>query len=423
MRKSERAIILPITLGSMFEWFEVFLYNYWAPLMAQNFFDLTIPFAEFIYAILILGTGFIARPFGGIIFGYIGDKWGRRTSFLLSIVCITIPSLGVVFMPSFSSWAYASLVYIGLMRFLQGIPAGGELPGALCLLSEGASPGRKRYLCSYLFVGPQIGQILSMLLCFSLEKYLSHEQLIDWGWRLSFFIASIIGIIGFFFRRTLHESKAFENLKTEHKIEQNPLRASFKNHKKNMLIALFISLFEVVGFFMIYFYLFQNATEILKINSSYSIIIYAFYLIILTIMMPIFGSIEEKYKSRSLFKLSAIGVAILSVIFYFSILNNSVLWMFILLSIIILFLCIQFSLLPSFIAGLFPTGVRFTCIAFSFNITDGVIGGLVPSIGGWITNLTGEPGAFTLLFPITAVIFLVFLRLVKNPPEQYNKAT
>lgn len=420
MRSVERSIILPITLGSMFEWFEVFLYNYWAPLMSKSFFDLSIPLAELIYAVLILGTGFIARPIGGLVFGYIGDKWGRKLSFLISIAAITLPSIAIAFTPSFSSWAYGSLVYIGLMRFFQGIPAGGELPGALCFLSEGSNPERKRYLCSYLFVGPQIGQILSMLLCFSLERYLSNEQLVSWGWRLSFGVASVIGIIGFFVRRKLHESKEFEHLKIEHKIEKNPLRKSFKYHKKNMILALVISVFEVIGFFMIYFYLFENSKEILRIPSKFVLLIYSLYLMILTIIMPIIGSIGSKYESRALLKLSAFGVILFSLPFYLSILNGSILLMFLFLTIIILFFCIQFSFLPSFIAGLFPTAVRFTCIGFSFNITDGVIGGFVPNIGDWLTQVTGKPASFILLFPLTAIIFLICLKFIKKDPVLVN---
>lgn len=420
MRSVERSIILPITLGSMFEWFEVFLYNYWAPLMSKSFFDLSIPLAELIYAVLILGTGFIARPIGGLVFGYIGDKWGRKLSFLISIAAITLPSIAIAFTPSFSSWAYGSLVYIGLMRFFQGIPAGGELPGALCFLSEGSNPERKRYLCSYLFVGPQIGQILSMLLCFSLERYLSNEQLVSWGWRLSFGVASVIGIIGFFVRRKLHESKEFEHLKIEHKIEKNPLRKSFKYHKKNMILALFISVFEVIGFFMIYFYLFENSKEILRIPSKFVLLIYSLYLIILTIIMPIIGSIGSKYESRVLLKLSAFGVILFSLPFYLSILNGSILLMFLFLTIIILLFCIQFSFLPSFIAGLFPTAVRFTCIGFSFNITDGVIGGFVPNIGDWLTKVTGKPASFIFLFPLTAIIFLICLKFIKKDPVLVN---
>lgn len=414
MKTSEKNLVTAITLGSMFEWFDIFLYEYWAPLMSASFFHLTLPLAELIYAAVILGTGLIARPLGGLLFGYIGDKWGRRISFLISIAAIVVPSLAVAFTPSFSSWAYGSLIYIGLMRFLQGIPAGGELPGALCMLAESGNPERRRYLCSYLLVGPQIGQILSMLLCLSLERMLTHEELISWGWRLSFLVGGIIGIVGFFIRRKLHETISFAHLKSEHKIEQHPLKKSFKFHKKAIVTALFISIFEVIGFFTINFYLFEHSDEILKLDHTYSILIYALYLVVITILTPIIGSINKEYKSRSLLKLSAIGVMLFSFPFYLAISNGSTMWIFILLSIIILFYCIQFSILPSFIAGLFPTAVRFTCIGFSFNITDGVIGGAVHDLSDWIIETTGRHAGIAIVFPISALIFLICLRFVKE---------
>ncbi|MDN3505887.1 MAG: MFS transporter [Simkaniaceae bacterium] len=421
MRASERGIVLPITFGSMFEWYEVFLYIYWAPLISSSFFDLSLPLAELIHAALVLSIGLIARPIGGLLFGYIGDKWGRKVSFLLSILLITLPSIAVALMPNFTSWAYSSIIYIGLIRFFQGIPAGGELPGALCLLSEGASLDRKRYLCSFLFVGPQIGQIISMLQCLLLEQYLTHEQLINWGWRISFLIGGAIGITGFFLRKKLHESVAFENLKTHHKIEAHPLRESFKHHKKNIAVGFFISIFEVIGFFMIYFFLLQHSSKLLNVNPSHTLVVNLIFLITLTAIMPFIGYLGDKFENRPLFKLSALGIIFLSTPFYFAINQQSFFWTIFLLCITILLFCIQFSLLPSLLADLFPTQVRFTCIGFSFNITDGIIGGIMPFIGTLLLQKTGSPAAFIVLFPITAIIFLIFLRFVKLRPPIKNK--
>lgn len=410
--------MLPITFGSMVEWFEVYLYSYWAPLMSESFFNLSIPFAELIYACIILGTGLIARPFGGILFGYIGDKLGRRKSFLFSIVGITIPSIFIMFMPTFSSWAYFSLVYIGIARFLQAMPAGGEVPGALCLLYEGAGQGRARYLCSYLFVGPQLGQILSMLLCFFLEAHLSREQLVNWGWRFSFGVSTLIGIASFFLRRRLHESSAFESIKTHQKIEGHPLRESFRYFKKSIWYAFGLSLLEVVGFFMVYFYLFQNSKEILRLDSSKGFVVYFLHLLFLTCIMPIIGSISGKFKTISLLKLSAVGTIIVCVPFYLSIASGSAVWMIFVLSFLVLFLCIQFSILPSFLAGLFPTYVRFTCLGFSFNIANGIIGGMAPYTGDVLMQLTNNPASFALLFPLPAALFLYFLKKVAQAQGQ-----
>ncbi len=418
VKPKEEALIVPIVLGGVFEWFEVFLLISWAPIMQKNFFDLSIPLSELIYAVFILASGLIARPLGGIIFGYIGDRWGRKTSFLFSIGILATHGLMVALMPSFASWAYASLIYIGLARFLQGIPAGGELPGALCLLSEGATRDRRRYLCSYLFVGPQIGQILSMLLFWTLTTHLTLEELSDWGWRLCFMISSIIGIIGLFInkflREYIHESDSFSEIKADDRLEKKPIRESFRHYKKKIGIAFGLSIFEIMGFFMIYFYLFTNSTEILNIKQSYRPWVYCIYAIAITIAMPLLGKLNNRYKSRDLLKLSTFLIIFFSFVLCFAITNDHTFLIFLILTIISILFCVHFSFLPSFIADLFPVAVRFTCIGFSFNIADSLIGEIAPLIGDWLVKTTGKQGAFTMLFPLSGLIFLLSLRLAKE---------
>jgi MHS family proline/betaine transporter-like MFS transporter len=414
MNKAERKIIFPVTIGSIFEWYEVYVYLFWTPIIAKNFFDVTLTLFELIYAIFVLGVGIIARPLGGILFGYIGDRKGRRVAFLISIIAITLPSICIAIMPNFTSWAFSSLIFIAIMRFFQGIPAGGELPGALCFLAEGAIPGRRKYLCSYLFVGPQIGQTIGMLQIFFLQKYLTYQELIDWGWRISFLISGIIGMFSFFLRKRLKETKAFEHLKTDHRIELHPLKESFKHHTKDIILVLFLSIFEVMGFFILYFYMFQNSKEILGLNPTEDVVVFTILLIGIVIIMPVVGYFGEKFRSVSLFKLSAYSVIALSFPFYFSVKGHFVSLTFVLFIMLILVLSIQFSLLPSFIAELFPTRVRFTCLGFSINISEGVIGGATPFIGVFLTQITSDPVAFIWLLPISGIVFLITLRFIKN---------
>ena len=424
---SEKSLVIPVTFGSQFEWFEFFLFVYWSGIFEAetHFSSLSASIEEFIYAILLLCSGLLARPLGGILFGRIGDKFGRRNAFMWSIIGITMPSVILTVMPSFPSGAYSPLIYLGVMRLLQGIPAGGELPGALCLLYEGATNSRRKYICSYLFVGTQLGQILSILLILLLQAILTHEQLFSWGWRLSFGISSVIGILGSVLRRKwfvpLHETKEFEDLKTEHKIEPHPLRKSFRNYKKMISLVLFLSLFEVSGFYLIYYYLFENP-ELLKLNRFYGNLIYLVYLGVLTIIMPVFGGIIQKFKIETLFKISALGVIITYIPFFFAIDREwSSFLIFPLLTLMILFFCIQFSFLPSYTAGLFPTQIRFTCIGFSFNITDGVIGGMIPLFASWLIKATGQEAAFVTVFPISALIFLLCLKLIKRENHSYGQ--
>lgn len=178
----ERSFVIPITMSGMFQWFEFFLFIYWSKIFEPEaqFADFFGPLTELGYVILLFIIHLFSRPIGGIIFGFIGDKFGRRIAFAISITLTLLPSTILTFSSSFPAWSHTSIIYWCLIRLSQGIPAGGELPGALCMLYEGSNENNKRrkYLCSYLFVGSQLGQFLSVLTIFSLQYYLTHEELI-----------------------------------------------------------------------------------------------------------------------------------------------------------------------------------------------------------------------------------------------------
>ena len=413
MRKSERAIILPVTIGSMLEWYEFFLYIYWIPIIAKDLIDLSTPFMELITFLSVILVGFIARPLGGLIFGYIGDHWGRKTAFILSIILITIPSIFTAIMPTVSSWSLFAIIYIGIMKFLQGIPAGGELPGAICLLYEGAAPGRKKYLSSFTFIGPLIGQIISMGQCLLMIEFFSSEFLLKFGWRISFLIGGLIGIFGFFLRRKLHESPDFRHLKEKHEVLKNPIKHSFKMYKYKMFLGFMISIFEVMGFFLLTFFLVENAEKILNVNIKQELMMNIVILAITAILLPYIGKMGDKFKNKPLFITSAIGIIFFSMAFYFTASNSLTVLSFVFLGILMLFLCIQYALLPSLLAGLYPTSVRFTCIGLSFNICDSFIGGISTYLGFVFVRLSQNWASFILLLPVSAIIFLFTLSLIK----------
>lgn len=265
----------------------------------------------------------------------------------------------------------------------------------------------------FAFLGPSINPKFDFWVC--------SMSVISWGWKISFAISSILGLIGTFLSWKLHETRTFLNLKKPaHEVEHQHVIESRKKHWKSILLVIFLSIFEVSGFYLIYYYFFENE-KILKMDSTCRVLIYLLYLFALTIMMPIFGGLKIKYKIESLFKLSAIGVSIISIPLYFAIENElSLIYLLSLLTIAILLFCIQFSFLPSYIASLFPDKVRFTCIAFSFNITDGAFGGIISFFAIWLTKFFNAEGAFIIIFPLSALIFLVSLKLIKKYRRSYG---
>lgn len=413
MKASERSVIIPITLGGFLEWYEVFLYIYWIPIISQNFFDLSLTAAEFINLFFVMFIGLFARPLGGLLFGSFGDRKGRKNAFILSIVLISIPSFLTAFAPSFSSWSLFFIIYIGVMKFLQGVTAGGELPGALCFLSEMATPERKRYLCSYLFVGPQIGQVVSMAQCFLMQRYCSHEFLVHYGWRIAFFIGGLLGIGGFYLRRKLLESHLFQRLQEKREVLKNPIIFSLKNYKKKIALGFLVSIFEVVGFFLVAFFIVANANQVFNLNLKDYLLLNVLVFTPIAFVMPFIGKIGDRYKNKDLYVLSTIAVVVFAVLFYYS-MSISIKFFEVLFFILLVFsLCFPFALLPSLIADLFPTKVRFTCVALSFNVCDSIVGGLTPILTLLLMQKFGGPISVVLMLSIGAAIFLLTLPFIK----------
>lgn len=413
-RSSETSIILAVTFGSILEWYEIGLYIYWAQIIEKVVFDFALPVIEAVNTFMVFLVGFFARPLGGLIFGYFGDRWGRKTSFTLSVIFASIPSFLVGLMPSYSGWSLFSLVFFSVMKFLQGFPAGGEVPGAICYLSENTTPERKKYVCSYALVGPQIGLLFSLVECLLLKKYLSYEDLSQWGWRISFLICGLLGVIGYFLRKRLHESLLFEHLKSEHKLLKKPIREAFTTYGSRIFLGFVVSIFEVVAFCTLTIVPSEYFKELFNLNDNLNLTINCILLTICAIAPPIIGKIADTYKNIPLLKISAVVCVLLSYPFYLAVSKISLVFTLIIQIILILFFSIQVALLPSLLSDLFPTSIRYTGVGFSFNVCDGVLWGITPILSFLLIQSTNQPASFIILLPLAAIIFLTSFYYIKK---------
>lgn len=406
-------LISAVTFGGMLEWYEFFLYIYWSPIIAQLFFNSQSELAGLINTLLIFFIGFLARPIGGLFFGYLGDRFGRKISFMITIVMITLPSIAIAFIPTYHQIGLAAPIILGILRFLQGIPVGGELPGAMCYLYESSFINRRKFTTSFTFFGPQIGVIISLLECFYLEKYLSPEHLLDWGWRLSFLSSGLFGLVGFYLRHQLKETPSFKHLEEEKKVLNNPIMESIKNHKKNIFLGFSISILEAAGFYMFSVFSGLYFIRIGILSKLDNLIITVTVLTISSLMILVFGHIGDKIKIRYLFNGSVLAIAGMSVMLYFFNSNISKTNVFIFEMLFMLILTIQTALLPSLLCDLFPNRVRYSCIGLSFNLCDSIVGGLTPIVSLYFVKFSQNITSFMLVIVVAAFISLISFNLLK----------
>jgi len=410
-KKEKATVIFAVTFGNLLEWYEIYLYVYWAPIIAKLFFKPNTELANLTNTFLVFAIGFLARPIGGVFFGRLGDRIGRRKALILSLVMMTFPTFATGFLPTYAQIGIFAPILLVFMRILQAFPAGGEIPGASCYLYESSPLSSRRLMCSWASLGFQMGILISTLECFFLEKYLPRADLITWGWRMSFWIGGLLGVCGLFLRYKLHETPLYKEMMTHEKIVSNPLMEIVKKYKKKIVMATLFCAFNSSAFYLLTinlpFYLGS------RLGTSYenNLIFTSILLVLITIPLPFFGMLGDRFSNKKML----IGSTVALVILLFPICHSVSVTVLIPLVFVfcLLFTCLS-ALLPFAIADLFPTYARFTCLGISFNIADALIGGFTPFIALYLLHLTGQQGAFCWFLLFCALLSLSAFVMMKE---------
>ncbi|HSX12256.1 MAG TPA: MFS transporter [Rhabdochlamydiaceae bacterium] len=356
---------------------------------------------------VIFAVGFIMRPLGSILFGLIGDRKGRTIGLILSILCMTIPTMMIGLLPTYLQIGISAAVFLAILRMVQGIPIGGEIGGIMCYLTEVAPSNRKGFFGSWTFFGAQMGFVISSIEIYALESWMSPVIFEQWGWRLSFVLGGLIGIFGWYLRRRLHETTAYKLVHEHHHILKNPIANTFQNYKKQCLQTFCLSAIAAGAFYAIYFFSVIFLTEVLGYPYGKMLLINAAMLAISSFCLPFFGMMGDRFGHKRLLIASSIGVIVLPIfMFYFANQGQFMATMSIQF-ILNLFVTLNYALVPAFIAKLFPTAIRYTGIGISYNLANALMGGTAPLVSLYIIRAAGNNLAPAFYFILLGIVSLI----------------
>jgi MFS transporter, MHS family, proline/betaine transporter len=394
LNKKQSRVILTVTFGNILEWFEIYSYAYLAPVFAKLFFNFESSLFNLFSAFLVFGSGFLARPFGAILFGRFGDLIGRKKAYVWSITIMTIPTFLMGCLPTYSKVGILAPLLLWLLRLIQSIPAAGEVPGTICFLYENSNPENTKFITSWTGVGNQIGAILGVIETFLMDQFMSKAFLATWGWRISFWIGGLIGLFGIYLRRKLYETPSFIKLKEHHKLDKETILQVINNYKKKIGIGIAYGAINASTFYLIATYIPTYFDKMFGLNIYKNAVISLSILFLTTVLLPVFGIIGEKYNNKHIFIFSTIMIVSLLYPFYIFVNNHNSLGIIITGVLYIIPITFISALLPYLLATLFPTSVRFTGVGLAFNLTDGIIGGFTPAIALFLLQFTKQQGAF-----------------------------
>jgi len=297
MSAEEKKVIFASSLGTVFEWYDFYLYGSLAAIIAKQFFSGLDAGSAFIFALLAFAAGFIVRPFGAIFFGRLGDMIGRKYTFLVTILIMGLSTFIVGILPTYASIGVAAPVILIGLRLLQGLALGGEYGGAATYVAEHAPHDKRGAYTSWIQTTATLGLFLSLMVILGTRSWVGEEAFADWGWRVPFILSILLLAVSVYIRLQMNESPAFAKMKSEGKTSKAPLTESFgqwKNLKIVILALIGLTAGQAVVWYSGQFYALFFLTQSLKVDGATANIFVAASLIIGTPFFIIFGTLSDK---------------------------------------------------------------------------------------------------------------------------------
>jgi MFS family permease len=297
MTAEEKKVIFASSLGTVFEWYDFYLYGSLAAIIAKQFFSGLDASAAFIFALLAFAAGFLVRPFGAIVFGRLGDMIGRKYTFLVTILIMGLSTFIVGLLPSYASIGVAAPVILIALRMLQGLALGGEYGGAATYVAEHAPHGKRGAYTAWIQTTATLGLFLSLIVILGTRTALGEQAFGDWGWRVPFLVSVLLLGVSVWIRLSMNESPAFQKMKAEGKTSKAPLTESFgqwKNLKIVILALVGLTAGQAVVWYSGQFYALFFLTQSLRVDNATANLMIAAALVIGTPFFIVFGALSDK---------------------------------------------------------------------------------------------------------------------------------
>jgi MFS family permease len=297
MTGEERLVIFASSLGTVFEWYDFYIYGTLGVILAKQFFSGVNPTAGFIFTLLAFAAGFAVRPFGALVFGRIGDIVGRKYTFLITMTLMGLGTFLIGVLPSYASAGFAAPVILIGLRLVQGLALGGEYGGAATYVAEHAPPGRRGFYTSWIQTTATVGLFMALLVVLGIRTWQGEAVFAEWGWRIPFLLSAILLAVSIWIRLQLAESPVFAKMKAEGKGSKAPLTEAFGNwsNAKIAILALFgATAGEAVIWYGGQFYALFFLTQTLKVNPTTANILIALSLALGTPCFILFGWLSDK---------------------------------------------------------------------------------------------------------------------------------
>lgn len=404
---SKKNIYLVSIIGEVLEWYDFSLYSFLSPVFAVLFFPKTHPVAGLLGVFAIFAAGFISRPIGGLLFGWLGDRRGRKSAFFVSLSLMAIPTFLMGCLPTYEAIGFTAPVCLLMLRLLQGFSCGGEFSISMIFLSEHATKKNYFFSGSLAWMGTMIGALLASVVIMMVSFH--HEFLMQWGWRIPFFLGGIIAIVGIYLRLKTTETPIYLELKKKNKIKKD--RWCFiKKHKKIMLKIFFLNAPLAALSYVGVAFLPTFLSKFVGIPLDTAFLINTSLIVSLIMLIPLCGCLADKVGGQRIYLLAIILLIIFSFPVYV-LLGYGDSWLAYCLAIVLIAIpgALIKSVTPGISVQLAPLEDRAVVMSFSYNVTYCLLGGTAPLLMSYLigkTQMLVFPAVYIVFFGVISIFFI-----------------
>lgn len=406
--------VLVSTLAIILQWYDFSLFGFYAIILSKLFFPFADETTAILSTFLLFALSFLFRPLGSLIIASIGDRFGRKNAFILTVTLMTFPTVLIGLLPTYGSIGIAATVLLVILRIAQALSVGGERSATLSLFTELAPPNLKGLYGSMSLFGTTTGILLASAVCGLVSSSMSPEDLISWGWRIPFLLGSITGIAAFFLRKIVEESNIFRELIKSGKASKSPIKESLMKHWRPVLIILSATIMFAVSFYLIFIYIITFGIRFGGMPLSQILNINTINLALITLLIPLAAYFSDRVGRKPALIIGCVGMIFVG-IFFFNIFAGESLTNKIIIQLTGgIFMVIFAGAFAPFMVESFPTRVRMSGISLGNVIGFSVFGGSAPLIASYLISSTNDINAPGIYLAVCSVISLIAVLTIKE---------
>ena len=426
--KNFRTVIMAASAGNVIEWYDFYIFGSLATILSVKFFEKSHPVAALLSTIALFTAGFLVRPLGAFVFGWLGDMVGRKYTFILTLVGMALGTGAIGLIPTFDQIGLAAAFILFALRMIQGLCLGGSYGGAITYVAEHVPEARRGYYTGWLQTSPTLGIVLSLIVIIATRTYFGEKVFNDWAWRIPFLCSFFLLLVTMYMRRNFEESPVYQEIKAKGKTSKNPWREAFLNpaNLKFVVIATIVVLGEGVVWYSSQFWALFYLQTVSKVDTLSSSFIVGIGLIIGTPSLVFFGWLSDIIGRKAVI----LGGFFLAAVTYYPLYT----WLgsvsqpgninypiaILIIAILVCYVGMVYGPIGAFLAEFFPGRIRYTAVSMPYMIGNGWGGGLVPFITTAAYQSTGSL-AYALIYPIAVPAVCLVLSLFLMPETRHMK--